>query len=132
MTTLEEGIYAHLTGQAAFSELAGDRLYPQTLPQNPTYPAVRYLVASARLPMAHDGPGDLKSDRIQFDCYGASKQQVKQLVNAVRRILNGFRGTMGGVAVHGVFFLNEVDLYGDQSEVYRTSVDFKFNYKVQD
>lgn len=129
--TIEEAIFAYLSVQPSLSEV-GDRIYPLGLPQTPTYPAITYRPASTTIPMAHDGPGDFISRRIQFDCYDPDYATVKRVSKALRRAINGFKGTMGEVQVHGVFYITEVEDFGDVAEVERVAVDFKFNYKESD
>lgn len=127
---IEEAIYTHLVGNAGVLALAGNRVYPLNLPQNPSYPAITYRRVTTRRVMAHDGPEDLGFPRFQFDCYAVGYREVRDLANALRAALNGYRGIMGGgVEVDGVIFLNEVDDFGDTAEVFRVTVDFLIVHK---
>ncbi len=127
--TIEEAIYAWWTGNSTLCALTGSRLYPALLPQGTAYPAVAYRLVSERQPLAHDGPLDLVTDTFQFDCYARTSKAATALGRALRQQLHGFRGTMGTVSVHGVFFVNAVEDFGDQLDVFRVSVDIRFNYK---
>jgi hypothetical protein len=132
LSTIEDAIYGELSTRSEITGLASDRTYPHHLPQNPTYPAQSYRTVTSAVPMAHDGPGDLVTQRIQFDHYGRTAKEARSLARAVRSVLNGFRGTLGGlVEVHGIFFLNEVSDFGGGAEVHRTTTDFKFVYKEE-
>jgi len=129
MATIEEALYTLVTGRPLIGDIIGTRLYPLRLPQNPVYPAMVYQLVSARWPMAHDGPADMGFPRVQFDCYAASYGVTKILAKTLRREINGFVGTAAGVEITGIFFLNEIDEFGSQAEVYRVSLDFRVNYK---
>lgn len=127
--SLNEAIYAWWQANGTLCALAGSRLYPQKLPQGSTLPASVYQQVSEVGDMAHDGPLDLFKPVYQFDCYGNSLSQAKTLALTLRQQLNGYKGTVGGVTIEGVFFVNMVDDFGDALEVYRVSVDFRFMYK---
>lgn len=129
MTVIEEAIYTKLSSTDAVTDLVGTRIYPLKLPQNPTYPAITYGRVSARRGMTHDGPGDMAWPRFQFDCYGASYSAAKGVANAIRSTLNGFSGTVSTVNICAVFFMNEVDDFNDDTEVYRIAVDFRIIHK---
>ncbi len=126
---LNEAIYAWWQANSTLCALAGSRLYPQRLPQSSAYPAAVYQQVSEVGDMAHDGPLDLFKAVYQFDCYGGSLKQAKTLALALRQQLNGYKGTVGGVTIEVVFFVNMVDDFGDALDVYRVSVDFRFMYK---
>lgn len=128
--TIEEGLYSWLTGNADISALCGDRVYPDKLPQEPTYPAMTYQRITTGLPMAHDGPLDLENARFQFNCLGLTPKAARTLANTLKQELAGFRGTMGDVSVHGAFLLNQISDFEDEAEVYRAIVDFRINYKI--
>lgn len=126
---LNEAIYAWWQANSTLCSLAGSRLYPQKLPQGSTLPATVYQQVSEAGDMAHDGPLNLFKAVYQFDNYGSSLSQAKALALALRQQLNGYKGTVGGVTIEGVFFVNMVDDFGDALDVYRVSVDFRFMYK---
>ena len=133
MATLEEGMYSYITGLAAISALIGSgddaRMYPNELPQNPTYPAIVYHLISTNDLMAHDGATDFMKKRLQFDCFGETYGSAKNLAKILRQQINGQSGALGGITVHGIFFKNEQDDFGPNVEVDLTQVDFLITYK---
>lgn len=130
-SVIEEALYTRLTSVSTVSDLVGTRVYPLHLPQNPTYPAVTYSRVSTRRGMTHDGPGDMAWPRFQFDCYGLSYSVAKAVANAVRVTLNGFSDLVDGVDICAIFFLNEVDDFNDDVEVFRVAVDFRVIHKEE-
>jgi hypothetical protein len=127
---IQEALYAYLAADASLAALVGTRIYPLTLPQKPTYPAICYSKASADVLMAHDGPGDLATDRIQFDCYDDSYGGCQDVYIALREALNGFRGQMSQCWVWGVFFVTSFDSFADVAGVYRIMADFTVEYRA--
>lgn len=126
---IEQGIDSYLSGLAAVTNLIGDRLYPVNLPQNPTYPALTYTQISEISIVAHDGAGDLMMCRFQFDCFALSYAGVKALARALRRALDGFKGTMGEVTVPAVLFITALDAFEDPPKVFRIPADFTIQWK---
>lgn len=117
--------------EALFTEVSGlvsGRMYPGRLPQEPTYPALTYRKISARGTIDHSGPSDFQTDRFQFNCHG-SYSEATTLVRSLRQALEGFNGDMNGVTVWGIFYQNEVDLFGQITGIDFIAVDFKVVYK---
>lgn len=114
---LEESIYAHLSTVAAVSTLAGTRIYPVFLPQDPTYPAISYQRISSQPQVAIGGFCNLDNPRIQIDCWASSYSAVKSLAEAVRDAMMSAPG-------FNALELSDQDLYEPEVEVYRVSIDF--------
>ncbi len=111
---IEEALYYHLSHDAGVIILAGARGYPQVIPQDASLPAWAYQRISGPRLLAHDGPTGLASPRFQITCTGNTYGEAKNLCNAIRVALDGFRGLMGGaggVQVESVGVENEIDGY---------------------
>ena len=132
---LEQALYAYLTGHAGLSALVGTRVYPEYLPDAPTYPAVVYQRVSGLASYTHDsavGAGDFDRARIQFDCWADTYAGVKAVRAQLIAALSAYRGTMGGVGgvtIGGVFKANELDWPEREAEKRRAIVDFMFLYR---
>src|SRR5688500_44365 len=85
--------------------IIGTRAYPLVLPQAPTYPAVRYqrsdTVRGPYRGMATGRAGYAKP-RFQVDCYAATPASAQALADAVRSVLDGYKGTASGVAIGSI------------------------------
>ena len=103
---------ARLLQDASVASAFGTRIYPETLPQAPTYPAATYQVAWSDTDYTHDGASGLAQARVQFDIYAKTYAAVIEYKNAVKAALSGWQGTAGSpsVSVRGVFWTNEMDL----------------------
>lgn len=128
--TIEEALWSGCTGYLAINNLIGQRLYPVKLPQNPTYPAVIYRRVSNFGLLTHGGPVGFDTARFQFDYYGANYSDCRSVANAFRTYLEGYTGLMDEVCLSVVVFLNEMDEWGDEVEVYRISQDYKIIYNT--
>lgn len=72
----------------ALQDTIGDRLYPMSLPQDATLPAVMYLLLPGRRIMAHDGDIGLAHFRIQFNCLALTPDDAEVLANSVVDVAN--------------------------------------------
>jgi hypothetical protein len=118
-----------LAADAGFIAVAGNRIYPDVLPQAPTYPACTYMVVSGSALYTMEGPADLADPRLQLDIYGETKAQVVSVYAAVMGALSGFKGDAGGVHIQGIFKAMETDNFAGDMEragprTYRKTIDF--------
>ncbi len=109
---IEEALVAHLLANAGVIAYVGNRIYPLVIPEGVELPAIAYQRISTPRESTHSGPSGLASPRFQFSCVSGKYSEANGLVNAVRRALDGYKGTMGGVNginVGAVFVENTID-----------------------
>ncbi len=99
MAEVEQAIYDRLSNYAGLTALVSTRIYPMVLPQNPTYPAVRYQRISGTRLSAIDVDIGIAQPRFQVDCYAETYLGVKSLFTEVRGALQRWTGTHSGVVV---------------------------------
>jgi hypothetical protein len=92
--TPEVAVRARLIADPAVYALVGTRIYPDILPQPPTFPAIVYFRASA----AQEGLTQDRSvgptlPRIQIDSWAESRSKTDQLYEAVKSCLHGSNWT---------------------------------------
>lgn len=129
--TIEEAMVAAFMGSATIGALAGDRIYPLTIPQDVALPAAAYQRISGPRTLAHDGPSGLAFARFQVTCTAATYAAAKTLAQAFRVLVDGYRGTMGGVGgvtVHQVGIENEVDGYSQTDKLSTVRMDIVILY----
>lgn len=125
--TLEELLYAHVTSYPTVQAYIGQRLYPVTLPQNPTYPAATYRRVSTNVQYTRDGDGVGRA-RFQVDCYATMYSQIISLANVMEDALEAFTSTMGP-NVSRTTVVNRMDDYewfllaSGETDVYRIPID---------
>jgi hypothetical protein len=105
---METGLIALLTASPA---LAGGRVYPR-LPQNVTFPALRYQVIDVRRVSSVDGENVGPTEfTVQIDCMGKTYADAKTLANQARVKLHTYRGTWGASVCRYCYLQSENDLY---------------------
>ena len=114
MPTAEAALYSILTSGSPnpVAAIVGSRVYPDTLPQNPTLPSIRYQRISTPRSQYRtlDGRAGYAAPRFQIDCYDLSRTAALTLAQAVYGLLEGFTGTVAGLQVD---FISSEDERGD-------------------
>jgi hypothetical protein len=88
---IETSLFTLLSTSAAVSALVGTRVYPATLPKDPTLPAVVYhFVGGNNAPTM--GTSGKQRSRLQINCYGETYSDAITLRKAVVQTLAGYSG----------------------------------------
>lgn len=127
MATLEEGIVAFLIADATIHAVVADRIYPMIIPQGATLPCLTYQRISTPRIVTHDSSGatgDLTNPRFQFDGWAVTQKVAKAIADALRTVLHGKRGAMGGVTIRAALAENEAPEYIAEAELYRSRSDY--------
>lgn len=107
----------------------GERIYPVVLPQGVTDPSIVYNRISAIGDHHMQGASGLTRTRMQVDAYATTHDAAASLADAIKEVLDGYRGLMGSVTVQGVFFDTEREDYQDDVKLYRVSRDYFIWYE---
>jgi len=125
---VEIALASYLGAHPRLKSLVGTRIYPEVLPQAPTYPAIVYQRISTTRLRALDGPVGLARPRIQLDCYGATYAEAKEIAANLRLALDGKSFEQNFVRVQAAFLEDERDILEtegrDISDERRVSLDF--------
>lgn len=117
-------LHAHLTADAAVTALVGKRVYPSDrLPQNVTLPAISFFDFSGQEMMNLNAPDNLVNTKTQLSCWDRTVKGVEALSVLVRASVNGLRGSLGGLAVQGVFIVDRRGSFEKESRLYRVDFD---------
>lgn len=100
MPSAEASLFTILNA-GAVSAIVGSRIYPDLLPQNVIYPAIRLQrISTARSEFRTlTGVAGYARPRFQVDCYSLSRSGAVALAQAVYGVLEGFTGTSNGLRV---------------------------------
>lgn len=133
MALIGELLYARLTGNAGLAALVGTRVHPDMLPQNVTYPAIRYNQVSrvevVRKPVAAGGVGAslaIVRGTFQLDCYAKTYKQAHQVAVAAAAAVYGWRDPANGVIVARVTDVQDTN--DSEETMQRVSVDVSITY----
>lgn len=93
--------------------IVGSRIYPQTIPQDAQMPAIRYnLIAAPRRHTLTEADG-LVFARMQVDILSENYATARQLAEVVRKNLDVFAGTVGGVHISVIQLIDEQDYFAE-------------------
>lgn len=131
MTVFVEDLFTYLKTQTS----AGVRIYPQELPQQPTFPAIRYLQVSDPPEHTHSGRSKLRHPRFQFDCFDADTEShdgylgAKALADEMVAALDGYKGSMGTIECQAGFQENAQDNHDPETGRHWVTLDFEIWHK---
>lgn len=128
--TIEEALYAGLTGYGDLATLIGARLYPVVLPQNGPLPAIAYQRISTVSTEDRDSGAasdDFNQARFQFDIVAESAPNAQAVAIVLRRALRSLIGTVNP-RIDAVFLDNQYDDHEDTSRYFTVSLDAIIQY----
>lgn len=118
----------YLLSIAAVTALVSSRISVMRLPQNVVLPAISYMIDGAYRPETQKGGTGLVRTRMQVDHWASSMLTARQLAETTRKILQGYRGTMGSgansVKVSQVRFQSELNFYHEDVNNFRVTHDY--------
>lgn len=117
MSALEPKIYTALSGDSAVSAVVSTRIYPMVLPQDVTLPAITYSRISGGQVNSMGGFSNLENPRVQVDVWAATYTAAKTLAALVHT-------AMGGATTYSAILISDMDLFEDDTKIYRVSMDF--------
>jgi Protein of unknown function (DUF3168) len=123
---------AYLKADATISAAVSGRVFPNIVPQGSAFPAISYnQVSGVREYDINDGPTGRAMPRITINSWATRYLDVRNLAEAVRQRLNGFRGVMGSTRVGRITLDNEFDTFEEeagQSGIHRVVQDYIISF----
>lgn len=131
--TIKAALYTYLTAQSAVTSVVGQRVYPQQAPMNAQLPYITYQRIADPVQHHFEEATALASPTIQFDCWAKSDVEMQSVSEALRNVLDGFRGTMATVDVRSTALVSQDDTIerpddGSEQSTFRTTMDFDIWY----
>jgi hypothetical protein len=125
---LESGLHSLLINESRIADLvSADRIYPVYVPEESAFPAISYSTVSASADYNLDG-SIVQTKRIQFDLFGRTYDESKQLQYGLASLLGGFEGVLpNGTRVIESSSLTVFDDW-EGSRLYRTAVDYSIQF----
>lgn len=129
---LESDLVAFLKADSTINSAVNGRVFPNIVPQGSPFPAISYnQVSGVRLRNIPNGPTGRAMPRITINSWAERYSAAKDLADAVRIRLDGFRGIMGSTDVGRVTLDNEFDDFAEEAGtkgVHRILQDYIFSY----
>lgn len=135
MALLHDAIFALLNDQTA----AESRVYPQQAPQRSALPYIIYREAAGGVYGSHRGGGVVSNTRVEITCVATTHDQAAQMMDDVRVLLDGYRGTVGstGITLGHVLLIDQsrndesfVDPENEQFTRFAKSEDYLFWHNI--
>ena len=124
-----KAIYSILTSNSAVNAIVSGRVYPQIAAQGAAFPFAVYVLQNT-------DPSDTKSgvstlDEVRYDIVVASETyaQASDLTEKIRTALDRYSGTVSGVVIDSIQFI-DLDVDNDPAtETYVTSSEYIIRVK---
>jgi hypothetical protein len=122
-----DSFYSFLAAQAGVTSLCS-QIYPLTIPQGTTAPAITYsLDADDRDPL-FDGPGELKQALIEVNAWSLDHSNAHVIADAIETALANYRGTFGSKTAEHIRLARRFELFESDTGLYRVSSQFLIAY----
>lgn len=124
---IEEAIAKKLQASTGVFALVRDRVYAGELPEKPVMPAICFYRRATVRDHSHDGPDGLPTVTFKIDCLGKKYSECREIADAVRAELDGFKGVaggVGGVEIDAAFALDEELEYDDDIGLHWITTDY--------
>lgn len=134
---------SYMLTKTAITDLVGQRIYTDVLPQGATMPAVALFIDSEDYEHALDGLTGLVASRLRVECYAATRLVANAIAEAITwcgidqqkgRLSYTVSGTTYGANIRSVMvetgkrYFTEPDNKGGDSERYVTTFDFMVTF----
>ena len=129
MADVEQALFTRLSGFAGLTALVSTRVFPVTLPQQVTYPAVVMQKVSAVRHPAFNTDSGVTSARFQVSAFGKTYSATKAVIDQVRAALQRFRGTVSTVVIQDIMVDGEIHLYEPTNKTHQVSMDFLIHHR---
>lgn len=107
--SFKSDLYNFLKNNAGLTALVGDRIYPIAAAVNASFP---YLTVR-RIRSEHDhhmaNASGLNKQGIEINCFDADPLTLEAVSEALRNLLDGYRGTIGSTTVRSIHLIDEED-----------------------
>lgn len=132
---INEALYSYLSTYAGLSALISTRIYPDILPQDPTYPAITYSDVSEDEVETFNTPNTLIGPTIQFTCWGETRASTKAVAKQLRLAFKNYSGVMAGEsgltvsAIKKINSISDIETENNRIIAYKVMMDFEIWYQ---
>ena len=124
-----KAIYSILSSDSDVNAIVGTRIYPQVAAQGAAFPFLVYVLQDTSPSYTKSGVSTL--DEVRYDIVAACETyaQASDLTNKVRTALDRYTGTVAGVVIDSIQFI-DLDADNDPAtETYVTSSEYIIRVK---
>lgn len=135
MADILQSMRTYFLAKTAITDIVGQRIYCDQLPQNATVPAATLLTASERYEHALDGLGGVVATRLQIECYADTRSTTLSLADAIIWCgADQIKGVQSGIDIRSVIIedgrrsYNDPDTSGGDRQRYVTTFDMLIHW----
>lgn len=128
MLDIRPALRTFLLEDAAIAAVVIDRVYPGKIPQGVSATSIVYTRVSGGGDYHMQGLSGFARHRYQIDAWAPTGNGAASLADLIRDRIDGYRGAMGEVTVHGIFFEDQREDYDDQARLHRTGRDYFIDF----
>ena len=129
MTTLDEGLFDHLTTHPGLAALIGSRLHPDYFSEDEELPAIAYSLEDDRSMPTQHGPSALRQAIYRFDIWADTAAEVMGVMKQMCAALDGYRGSFRDLPIVGVFFDGAGRSRDPDTQTFNVSMRFTIHYQ---
>jgi hypothetical protein len=119
-----------LNQAAGLTALVDDRIYPDVMPDSPTFPSVTYQRLSGASERGSLSDPPLKSAVFQISAWAKNRPAARAIAAQIRVALDRQRKvTVAGVQVDDCFYQDDIDLFDFDTRTFFTHLTFKIFYR---
>lgn len=122
-----ETIYFLLSNATAVTSLVGTRIYPGVLPEGEPLPALSIFDIDENPTGTKDSASAVDVYDVQVSIFvdaSLGYAQIMPISNAIKTALNRITGTINGVSVNGLTFLNASQVYESDNNTFSRALRF--------
>ncbi len=136
MADVCEAVRDYLLTKTAVTSLVSTRIYPDTLPQNATMPAVTYSKISTLHEHTLSALAGLANCRIEFSCFASTRRVANNIAATIQQCgIIGLKGVQSTIDIRAVQIEDGQQTYqetptdGSQVHRYVTTFDLRVYYQ---
>lgn len=107
----------------------GQRVYSQTLPQNPTFPCITFQQLSSEVIDDVNNNHSLEKVIFQVDVWSNRGAECNSVSELLRQAISGYAGMNRGVKIKAIRLTSRRDRYEPEVKNYRKIHDFEIWHK---
>ena len=109
------------TVDTLMAPLFSNRVYPNFLPFNPTYPCMVYQMIASTKVYSHEGYSGLSNPRFQFEIYSKSLKEAREKVEEIKTTLHATGSPY--------FCKNEHSSFNNDAKIHVARMDWTLRHK---
>lgn len=115
----EAAIYSLLSGNTAITNIVGNKIYPDTIPQGTENPCITFSEIAVMPNNTKTSTSKLDVCTMTINNYHNSQMLAKQLGAIIRNVLDGYKGIVANSNIQSIVFNTSASYYDYEAECYR-------------